>query len=372
MRKTSACIITTVHPPFDTRIFHKQAKSLRDAGYSVTLISSHPRTETIDGIRIISLREIKNRIIRILFAPILAVALALRQKADIYHFHDPELIPEALLLRIFGKKVIYDMHELVADQIEDKQWIKPPLLRKIARMIYSFMELLAVKYMSHIILAEDGYTEYFSRTYSGFSNYTVIRNYPLDNFISDSPAIKLQKTYQAIYAGGLTHVRGIMEIIRAIDMLPNYRLTLMGPWGSEQYRKDCMTSPGWSKVNYMGNLPLDEVRKEMQQGTVGLCMLHPIKNYVVSLPVKAFEYMGCGLPMVMSDFPLWQKLFSECAVFADPYNPSDIAAKIAILSTDTMLNKSLANRGLALVKEKYNWQMEKNKLLSVYTELLKR
>lgn len=371
MPKTSVCIITTVHPAFDTRIFHKQAKSLHEAGYAVSLITRYKKAETIDGISIIPTRAIKNRFARICFAPLYALALALKQNADVYHFHDPEFIPEALTLRLLGKKVIYDIHELVAEQIEDKQWLNPPALRKLARAAYCFMERLAVKNINHIILAEDGYMNYFSQTYPGLSNHTVIRNYPLNSFISCNLLQRKEEPFRAVYAGGLTETRGILEIIQAMNLLPEeYRLTLMGPWGSEEYKTVCMASPGWSRVDYKGNLPIADVRAEIQKAAVGLCMLYPIKNYVVSLPVKAFEYMGSGIPIIMSDFPLWEKIFSGCAVFANPYQPTAIAEKIKLLTTDDGLKTNLSAKGNSLVKEQYNWDKEKERLLTVYNTIL--
>ena len=104
------CILTSVHTPFDTRIFHKQAKSLLKAGYDVTLIAQHDRDELVGGIRIIALPKPKNRLRRML-GTWRVCKLAFKQKAEIYHLHDPELLQIGLLSKILGKKVIYDVYE---------------------------------------------------------------------------------------------------------------------------------------------------------------------------------------------------------------------------------------------------------------------
>ena len=91
--KAKVCIITTVHQPFDTRIFHKQAKTLVQAGYDVTLIAQHENDEMVDGVKIIALAKPCNRFARIFGLTWRAFTSALSQSAEVYHFHDPELIP---------------------------------------------------------------------------------------------------------------------------------------------------------------------------------------------------------------------------------------------------------------------------------------
>ena len=109
--KRRVAILSSVHPPFDTRIFHKQARSLASAGYDVTLVVPHARDETVDGVKLRALPQAGSRPRRMLGAPARVLREALRLRADVYHFHDPELIPIALLLKRRGKSVIYDVHE---------------------------------------------------------------------------------------------------------------------------------------------------------------------------------------------------------------------------------------------------------------------
>ena len=112
MRPTrSSCILTTVHPPFDTRVFHKQARTLARAGYDVTLIAKHKCDEMIDGIMVLALPSSRNRLARIFGLTWRAFRLALRQRADVYHFHDPERLLLGVLLKLLTEaKVIYDVH----------------------------------------------------------------------------------------------------------------------------------------------------------------------------------------------------------------------------------------------------------------------
>lgn len=105
------CIITTVHSPFDVRIFHKEAKSLVKFGYDVPLIAQNNRNEVVDRIKIIALPKPKNRSMRILGLTWRVFYLALHQHTDVYHFHDPEIIILGIILKILGKKIVYNVHE---------------------------------------------------------------------------------------------------------------------------------------------------------------------------------------------------------------------------------------------------------------------
>ena len=123
--KNKVCILTSVHPPFDVRIFHKEAKSLVKAGYDVTLIAQHDKEEIVDGVKIVNLHKPRNRIERMTKTVWSAYRKAVQVDADIYHFHDPELMPIALRLRKRGKRVIYDIHEDTRLQIILKNMCHP-------------------------------------------------------------------------------------------------------------------------------------------------------------------------------------------------------------------------------------------------------
>jgi glycosyltransferase involved in cell wall biosynthesis len=243
------CVFSSVHPSFDTRIFHKEAKTLVQAGYDVTLIAQHNRNETVDGVKIIALPKPKNRFMRIFGLIWRPFYLVLYQHADIYHFHDPELIIVGIILRILGKKVIYDVHEDVPKQILNKDWLGNYQIRKFTAFIMNIIEQIGTFFFNRILVATFDIARRFPK------NKTIIlRNFPILKLIdSTTPANYKKNKPVIIYAGGLTKIRGIKEIIQAMEYVKGVaELWLLGKWESEKFKKECENLKGWKYTKYFG------------------------------------------------------------------------------------------------------------------------
>ena len=237
-----------------------------------------------------------------------------------------------------------------------------------------FFEKAAVRLLDKIVLAEDGYRDYVNENYPlRMNKFVVLRNFSIISLI-DSVKIRLghQRNTIVIYAGGLTKIRGIREIIEAINQLDNIEFWLLGSWENEQYERECNLSDIKNKVNYIGYVKMEEVYPYMKEADIGIANLYPEPNYLTSLPVKAFEYMACKLPIVMSNFEYWKEVFAGCAVFTDPHDPDQIAEKIRFLIDNPEESEKMAARGLALVQNKYSWETEENVLIEMYDDMLKK
>jgi glycosyltransferase involved in cell wall biosynthesis len=360
------CLVTTVHPSFDVRVFHKEAKTLAQAGYDVILIAQHDKNKIVDGVKIISLPEARNRFGRIFGLSVRALYLALQQRAYIYHFHDPELIVIGIILKLFGKKVIYDVHEDVSKQILNKDWMGNEYIREFMAFMFELIEKIGAFVFDIILTATPDIAKKFPK------NKTIIlRNFPVLKIIDNTvPADYKKNKPIIIYTGGLARIRGIKEIIQAMEYIGDKaELWLLGKWKDEKYKKECESLEGWKYTNYLGLVSLGEVYQYTKVADIGISMLFPIKNYLTSLPIKVFEYMACSLPVVMSDFPYWKKMFGECALFANPYNSKDIAEKILYFLDSPDIAKKCAYSGREMIKNRYNWETESKKLLKVYEDL---
>jgi glycosyltransferase involved in cell wall biosynthesis len=367
------CILTSVHPPFDTRIFHKQAKTLTQAGYDVVLIAQHDRNEVVDGVKIIALPRPRNRFYRIFGLTWKAFFLALKQKADVYHFHDPELLPIGMLLKFFAHaKVIYDVHEDVSEQILTKPWI-PALLRRLWAVMFNFVEKLLTRWVDAVVVATKGIAEKFRRL-----NPIVVHNYPdLTLLPNPMPATEVKKGKVLIYVGGISRIRGAVEMVRALEFLehiPDLRLDLIGRFEPPELESKLQRLPGYRRVRYLGWMKPKDLYPYLLKGDIGLVCLHPVSRYVIAFPVKLFEYMAAGLPMVASNFPLWKEIVegNNCGLCVDPLNPKEVAEAIEYLLEHPDLRRKMGENGRRAVMKKYNWKKEEGKLLKLYEELLKQ
>lgn len=368
------CVLTSVHPPFDTRIFHKQAKSLVKAGYDVSLIAQHGEDETVNGVKILGLPKPTNRLWRMTVTSWRAFRLALRDKAAVYHFHDPELIPVGLLLKLLTKaKVVYDVHEDYGKSILSKHYL-PKYTRKVIAQLTNLMERFAATFFDAVIVVTDD----IAKNFSYHKRAVTVRNFALlPQFTVAEGNRQVNASFNVIYAGGLTEERGTSEVIQAmgyLDSSRNVKLVLYGKFEPQSYQDKVRGLRGFERVDYVGWVQPEELWLRMTQGTVGIVCLHPIERYTVGMPVKLFEYMAAGLPVIASNFPLWKEIVqgNNCGLTVDPLNPREIAKAIEYLIKHPDEARRMGENGRKAVLEKYNWEAESKKLLAVYQRLLER
>lgn len=372
--KLRICIFTTVHSPFDTRIFHKQAKTLVQAGYDVVVIARHHRDEVVDGVKVVALPKPENRLQRMVGLTWRAFRLALCQRADIYHFHDPELLPIGALLKLFTRnKVIYDVHENYPLVIRTKPWL-PSILRGLIADAFDGFERFIVRFLDGIVAATDGIGHRFPE-----QKTTVVRNYPLLTYMECTRPGRKEGAHQEehilIYTGGLADSRGIYELVKALEFIGGkhqVRLRLLGKFVDEGFERQIRSLKGFARVDFPGWVPYDEVFLYLQRADIGLVVLHPATNYVDALPTKLFEYMSAGLPVIASYFPLWREIVegNRCGIVVNPLDLKDIAGAIEYLLERPELRREMGENGRRAVQEKYNWEVEARNLAALYKKLL--
>lgn len=363
------CHITTVHPSADVRIFHKECKALEREGYEVYLLATNDKEEEIDGVHIIPLPEKSGRLYRFIFKKRIALKKAKEINADLYHFHDPELIFLGLKLKLSGKKVIYDVHEDVPAQILNKTWLGSLLFRKVISKLFNAIEKWACRYFDGVVTVTTDIVEKFQIN----KRTTLLRNLPSISIIDESkPLEEKREKFTMLYAGALTEIRGIKELIQAVNYLNDeVELLILGKWDDPEYKKECEQLEGWRYTTYLGYKPVKEVYSYMKSVDLGLCTLYPTLNHLKSWPVKAFEYMACGIPILMSDFPYWIDIFDKSAVFVNPKKPKEMAEKIKVLVKDIEHTRQIGFNNRKIVETTLSWEAEKINLINLYEEILK-
>lgn len=360
------CILTSAHPPHDPRIFYKEARSLTKVGYDVTLIAQNERDEIVDGIKVICIPKTEKRIERMTRSVWQVYRRALEEYGDIYHFHDPELIPVGLLLKHHGKKVIYDVHEDLPRQNLAKAYI-PAVWRKPLTLVIESMENFSAKRFDGVISATPFINNRFLRLGARAVN---VCNFPLVSEFRTRAGEWSRKERAVCYIGGIADIRGAIQMIEAIERI-DCGLLLAGNF-APGIKDRLQQMAGWRRVEVLGYLDREGVMATMRRSLAGLVLLHPIVNYLDSLPIKMFEYMLAGIPVIASDFSLWRNIIDEtrCGLYCDPLNPEAIAETIHWIMDHPDDARSMGENGRRAIYEKYNWEAEGEKLIAFYRTLL--
>lgn len=360
--------LTTVHHPRDPRIFHKQLATLRDAGYDVHFVVPHERSETVEDLSMVALPQVEGRYQRVtLQGP--AYRAARKLHADLYHIHDPELIPLAYLLqRATGARIIYDMHE-------NYRWHGPVegrLLRTLERWCFTWVD--------HVVLAEASYRAVVAaRNVSA----TVIANY-VKPFEADEPA--RSKTQDGImrllYTGVVAESRGLFHMIDLVDRLAQEdgtaTLDLVGVCNLAAQRRRAERriralglEPHVNRVGWDRYVPAAAMEPYYRRAHVGLALFEPHRNHMQSLLTKFYEYLHYGLPILCSDFSLWRRFIERhgCGAVVPT---GDLDAAVDVLrrwQSDPDAYRALSEAARE-ASTQYRWASEGKRLVRCYDALL--
>ena len=363
------CVITTVHPPDDVRI-NKELKTLANAGFEVTFIAPEGNF-SLQGIRYVKVKTQTARVSRFLKGSKEAFQRAIEADAEIYHFHDPELIGLGKKLKKRGKKVIYDIHEDYPSVILMKNWI-PKIIRPMISRTFATYQSGAVARFDGIVITVREYLDRFKR----INRLAIVPNYPDLSFLQSlKKAERKDETTRFIYVGSVDEDRAIAECIAAFKKVSDeggkLSLDIVGPLYSQRLGEIIdETANSYENFKYTTRLPYSEAMQMTADSDVGLLVIHRGKSKEESSPLKMYEYMALGLPQIASNFKAWRRILDRrpCAVYAEPENVDEIAEKMRLLCTDIRLREELAKNGSELVKE-YTWDSIEKELVNLYKDL---
>jgi glycosyltransferase involved in cell wall biosynthesis len=371
---TRVCVLSSLHPWNDNRILYKEVISL-SAEYIVEL---HARADfcrkvngnvEITGLTAVHLSRLRN--ICALFIR------SVRSKADMFHIHDFDLLPIAVILKIiFRRKVIYDVHENYSHVVAVR-FPGPEFLKISAAKVISVFERRVLPILDGCIVAERSYIRHI-RPYN--AQTILVLNYPISIEQTDIAAVT---GYQMVYSGVITEARGALYLIDFMNALNQLgfdkcHLHIVGRCYGENLSEKMINMIHRLGLEKLVSLNLNDqhmqyetIRQSYEGKNIGLAFLSPVPHYMHSVPTKFYEYMQHGLLVIASDFPLWTRFIDENeAGAALPPDNAELAARGFVDFVQSHHITEMCQRNKSRVVNSYQWESEARKLLNFYQELV--
>lgn len=363
--------ISTLHSRNDTRILLKEVNSLaKGLNAQLEYFVQDGLPDERGALENVWIRGTGSRLVskyqRLTVGQWRMLKAVLGSRAKIVHFHDPELIPLGLVLKLLGKRVIYDVHENTPLQvlaIKGKQrWKKIFLSRIIA-----IAEGVSARIFDLIVCATPHIAERFAH-----NNAVLVQNFPMIGELRLNRSSHRRKS-GFFFVGGFSRIRGGVEMVAALGLVrqDNVSLTIAGNYENEAFRREILSSSDSAKINSLGWQDRSQVAEHMSKAIAGLVTYLPVPNHIEAQPNKLFEYMSAGLPVIASDFPLWRKIVenANCGLLVDPSDPQSIAGAMSWMLNHPDEAEKMGLNGLKAVKQTYNWDREAEKLLTAYKKI---
>ena len=365
------CHVTSVHSSDDNRIFNKECSSLAAAGYEVYLVAQGA-DRVQNGVKVIGVGDIpKSRFRRMFGFSGKVYRKALELDCELYHLHDPELLPYALKFRRKGKKVIFDSHEKYTDTLKKKTYLKGFIGKTVIKLYEA--------YENHVFRRIDAVI--FPCLYKGEHPFRgkckrveTVDNMPIIEELYDQYDPQVQKWERsACYIGVIAKSRGVENFIKANNKAGGYSY-IGGYYRNEDFRKELESSEAYASVRYLGKLDRSQVLDTLQHCRVGMATLLNVGQYnkYDNLPTKAYEYMSLGLPVILSKSDYNSRIMEEYrfGICVDPADTEEIAQALEYLYTHEEEARQMGENGRDAVIRRFNWEHEKAKLVKLYQEVL--
>ena len=364
----------------DLRVL-KEAKSLIQNGYFVRIIAlkgdSTLAAEIIEKIEVERIdlwtRKLlpKNyfswfiKYIEFIFK---AFTKGCKLKPSVVHCHDlPTLIIGYCVGRILKVTIVYDSHELYYD-------------RNFPLIIYKawyYIEKFLIKRIDYLIVENDSRGKVMQNRYN-IQDSISIRNCQYLNLLKNNKFLREKlglndKNKIIIYQGVVSKERGLEIAIQMMQYLPQYYVLVIVGFGEYNViLNEKLAKLSISNIFLLGGVSLNELPKYTSSADIGVSFIQNVNlNHYYALSNKIFEYLSAGLPVVFSDFPEMKKIIidNEVGFVVDETNPKEAALAVKKILSNPSLYKTMSYNAKNIVKNRFNWEFESQKLLELYNKI---
>jgi glycosyltransferase involved in cell wall biosynthesis len=389
-------MVLSSHPyPPDERV-EREARDLIRDGHSLFLIArlgiGQPKEEDVNGVRVIRTPlpfQHKKRVADLIyhtlqrywiFFHILWVCRKYRIEA--LHVHD---LPYAFAAVLSGKVLkiptVFDMHENYVAMHETLITAKG---YKLLKFLYAGLiamwrieEKLACRWAYRVIVVADEHIARIRAMDVAPERIVVVTNTEDIDFFSDLSIDKhLSQKYQndfiILFFGKFSSHRGLETAIgampRILEEIVNAKLLLVGEGNNQRELEELVQTMNLgNEVTFTGFQPFKLIPTYIEMSQIGLIPHISTPHIETTMPNKIFQFMLKGKPVVVSSVRPLKRVVrdAQCGLVFEERNPTSLAEAVIRLWDDE-LRRRLGENGRRAVKDRYNWQLTVQALLSIY------
>ncbi|WP_214854104.1 glycosyltransferase [Exiguobacterium sp. s166] len=289
---------------------------------------------------------------------------ARKRNYDIMHANDLNTLPQAISAAR-GAKIVYDSHEVQTDRTgygKGQGGLERHLLR----------------FVDQTMVENETRADYHLALYG--ERPAVLHNYPFyQETVPEARPLRQELGIDEnepilLYQGGIQEGRGLGRLIEAMPLIRNGTLLFIGDGKIKpELQRLAAASSERERIHFMDKVPLDQLPSYTAAATVGFQVLQNVCfNHYSASSNKLFEYMSALVPVVAADLPEIRRVVETEAVglIVDVESPQAIAAAVNQIVEEDGLRQAMKER-TKQARQKYNWDKEKDRLLTVYHELVK-
>ncbi len=363
----------------DPRV-QREAKALAERGDTVDLICLREKKEKpfeiVNGVSLYRLPQGRYRGSGV-FAYIMGYflffihsflklnSLYFRRKYNLIHINTmPDfLVFAALIPKIFGVKVILDIHDTTPElyatkfKLSENHWIIK---------LIKFQEVISAKFANAVIAVHHLHKKLLVQHGISASKITILMNVADEKiFYPRKKEDKNKIDFSLIYHGTIAKRLGIDIAVKAVnilkDKIPNIKLRIYGEGDFLEELLELTKELNLEKYIYFskGFFPVDKLPQLIKQADIGIVSTRDDQCTTYMLPVKLLEYVAMGIPVVVSRIKTVEAYFDDSMVkFFEPNDKKDAAEAIFELYSHPEKRKQLVDNANRF-SQKYNWRQQK-------------
>lgn len=375
--KNTLCFFSAFGRHDDEVLTYRHNEALKSAGWDTIYVvnDDEPDSEK-NGLKIVGTGHSQRRsyLTRIFVAPFQSYKVLKKINADVYQTWCLENMLVCMLLKLHGKKIVFQLRE-EHPYLYMLNKEKPLWLRRMVVSILLVLMKIFLRRFDYVLATGDDEGEILKEL--GVKRYKIQGNFP---FVNKDFRLSLEdylkRENRIVYFGSIYRISCQEYLLKAMEKTNNVKYLLAGRFrGTEDYHELLMQYPKWADVEFIDGFSKEEQEGFMSRSTISnvlrdFSQTH-FHNGNIGI-IKIFESMEAGLPLICSDVPVYRKIWEEYkfGILVDPTNPDQIADAINYLVNNKEKAYKMGQEGRRAVIEKFNCEVVSKEYVTIINNIV--